>query len=87
MSIYTVEDAQKYHKEALDARSSVLKSQRYKIAGREQQRAMLSEVTADLEKWEAELKEIYAANSELNPNNTSLKIRRGPTVKTLGYRA
>ena len=86
MSIYSVEDAKKYHKEALDARSATLKSQEYKIANRTQRRAMLSEVNADLEKWENELKAIYAANPELNPNKTTQRTRRGPTVSTVGYR-
>lgn len=86
MSIYTYKDAKKYLDEALEARSAVLKSQRYKIANREQQRAMLSEVGADIKKWENELKEIIASNPDLNPNKNTQKTRRGPTVSTIGYR-
>jgi len=86
LSIYSIEDANKYLKEALEARSATLKSQSYKIKGREQQRAELDQLNQDITKWEDELKEIYAANPELDPNKTQ-KIRRGPTVSTLGYRA
>ena len=84
MSIYSYEDAKKYLDEALEARSATLKSQRYKIANREQQRAELQQLNKDIEKWEGELKSIYSSNPELNPNKTQ-KTRRGPTVSTLGY--
>lgn len=84
MSIYTYDDARKYLDEALLARSATLKSQRYKIANREQQRAMLGEIKDDIEKWEKELKEIISANPSLNPN-TNQKNRRGPTVSVVGY--
>ena len=87
MSIYSVEDAQKYLAEALKARSETLKSQEYKIANRSQRRALLAEINSDLKKWEDELKSIYATNPELNPNKTTQKTRRGPTVSTMGYRA
>jgi len=86
MSIYSYDDAKKCLDEALEARSATLKSQRYKIANREQQRAMLSEIMADLAKWENEVKDILAANPELDPNKNQ-KSRRGPTVRTMGYRA
>ena len=87
MSIYSVEDAQKYLDEALKARSETLKSQEYKIANRSQRRALLAEINADLKKWEDELKSIYSANPELNPNKQNQKTRRGPTISTVGYRA
>jgi len=87
LSIYSVEDVQKYLAEALTARSETLKSQEYKIANRSQRRALLAEINADLKKWEDELKSIYAANPELNPNKQNQKTRRGPTVSTMGYRA
>ena len=87
MSIYSVEDARKYLDEALVARSATLKSQRYKISNREQQRAELDQLNKDIIKWEDELKSIYATNPELNPNKTTQKTRRGPTVSTMGYRA
>jgi len=87
LSIYSVEDAQKYLAEALKARSETLKSQEYKIANRSQRRALLAEINSDLKKWEDELKSIYATNPELNPNKTTQKTRRGPTVSTMGYRA
>ena len=86
MSIYSYEDAKKYLDEALVARSATLKSQRYKISNREQQRAELEQLNRDIAKWEDELKSIYASNPELNPNKTQ-KTRRGITVSTLGYRA
>jgi len=87
LSIYSVEDAQKYLDEALKARSETLKSQEYKIANRSQRRALLAEINADLKKWEDELKSIYSANPELNPNKQNQKTRRGPTISTVGYRA
>ena len=87
MSIYSVEDAQKYLAEALKARSETLKSQEYKIANRSQRRAELDQLNKDIAKWEDELKSIYAANPELNPNKQNQKTRRGPTVSTMGYRA
>jgi len=86
MSIYSYDDAKKYLDEALKARSATLKSQRYKIANREQQRAMLSEIMADLAKWENEVKKILAANPELDLNKNQ-KSHKGPTVRTMGYRA
>jgi hypothetical protein len=87
MSIYSYADAKKYLDEALEARSATLKSQRYKVANREQQRVELQQLTADITKWEDELKEIYAANPKLNPNYKKIKTRRGPTVSILGCRA
>ena len=86
MSIYSYNDAKKYLDEALEARSATLKSQEYKIANRSQRRAMLSEIKADIEKWENELKEIFTSNPDLNPNKDTQKTRKGPGVSTIGYR-
>jgi len=87
LSVYSYEDAKKYLDEALLARSATLKSQRYKVANREQQRVELQQLSDDITKWENELKEIFAANPELNPNHKKMKVRRGPTISRVGYRA
>ena len=85
MSIYLLEDAKKYLDEALLERSKTLKSQEYRLLNRSQRRVEFEQLTADITKWEDEIKSIYASNPELNPNTTQ-KTRRGPTVSTVGYR-
>jgi hypothetical protein len=85
LSIYSYADAKKYLDEALVARSATLKSQRYKISNREQQRAMLGEIKQDIEKWENELKNIISSNPSLNPNKNQ-KTRRGPKISYVGYK-
>lgn len=80
----------KYAKDKLDSfleeQEKIMKSQEYRIANRTQKRALLSEVEAVIGKWEKIVEEHIRLDSSLSATPKK-KVRRGPTVRTLGYRS
>ena len=55
MSAWTLQEAKNYLKEALDARSRILRAQEYGIGDKKTKRAELEQINADIKFWKNEI--------------------------------
>ena len=58
LSAWTLEEAKRYLKEALDARSRILRAQEYGIGDRKTKRAELEQINEDIRFWRKEVERL-----------------------------
>ena len=58
MAAWTLEEAQQYLKEALEARSRILRAQEYGIGDKKTKRAELVQINEDIKFWRREVEKL-----------------------------
>lgn len=58
MSAWSLEEAKKYLKEALEARSRILRAQEYGIGDKRTKRAELEQINEDIKFWKKEVEKL-----------------------------
>ena len=58
MAAWTLDEAQQYLKEALEARSRILRAQEYGIGDKKTKRAELAQINEDIKFWRREVEKL-----------------------------
>ena len=75
MAVWTLDEAKEYLKEALDARSRVLRSSEYAIGDKKTKRAELEQINADIVFWRKEVEKLEKIANNVRGLNIGYGVR------------